>query len=439
MNTNTDKTILPQTDTAADRLKQRYAHLTELIAQRTASVLGEALQKTLISALDEYNNALLASLTDAEHRYQNLHQENADLRGLIGISDTEIRAKYISQAEEIRFLHEQLLALKKEHTSLDKKLAQVQLEHEALKVDFNTVQKSRADEKEQYAAAIKKLGEEAKVYTIRVKEKESTLDDTKSAVEATIRRTVNEVNAAGEEELFAVATKLNAFCEELREAARTLEERSRGQSDAITRTGLLLTAAKKKTLSGPAREIADQADALFRRADETVEMVAAYMRLFAPVEPVYAPVDWLKVWDALRRKFGDRAKTRKISLRFPQEKKYPLFATDVKLLTQICEIVVANALEALPATGVIELSATFMPDSLTLRFIDNGPGITPEHRGKVFHAFFTTKQGRYGFGLRRARLVARALGGDIVYEPLVTGSVFALIVPAQAITPREKK
>ena len=51
-----------------------------------------------------------------------------------------------------------------------------------------------------------------------------------------------------------------------------------------------------------------------------------------------------------------------------------------------------------------------------LELIDTGPGMDAETLGKVFQAFYTTKQGGSGLGLPTSRKIIEAHGGSIDVE-----------------------
>src|SRR5690606_20061678 len=63
---------------------------------------------------------------------------------------------------------------------------------------------------------------------------------------------------------------------------------------------------------------------------------------------------------------------------------------------------------------------------------DNGPGIPPDLKGRIFNEFVRgrTSEGS-GLGLAIGRRLARMLGGDLVLEesPPGQGAVFALLLP----------
>jgi signal transduction histidine kinase len=76
-----------------------------------------------------------------------------------------------------------------------------------------------------------------------------------------------------------------------------------------------------------------------------------------------------------------------------------------------------NAVQAMEGVGG-QLVVRTRPSGLgvLLELIDTGPGMDAETLGKVFGAFYTTKQGGSGLGLPTARKIVEAHGGTIDVE-----------------------
>jgi signal transduction histidine kinase len=68
-------------------------------------------------------------------------------------------------------------------------------------------------------------------------------------------------------------------------------------------------------------------------------------------------------------------------------------------LNQIWANLIDNALDAVPESGRIEVSANHERQRVVVRVIDNGPGISEEVRKHLFEPFFTTKAVGKGTGL----------------------------------------
>ena len=108
-------------------------------------------------------------------------------------------------------------------------------------------------------------------------------------------------------------------------------------------------------------------------------------------------------------------------------------------LTQILMNLLSNALVH-AFTGhehrTIEIKGQQIEDKAIITVTDNGQGIAPEHIGKVFDPFFTTRLGQGGSGLGLNivyNLVTDLLGGDIkVTSELGQGCCFTLTLPLVA-------
>jgi signal transduction histidine kinase len=78
---------------------------------------------------------------------------------------------------------------------------------------------------------------------------------------------------------------------------------------------------------------------------------------------------------------------------------------------------VANALEAMPDGGDIQISAALESGSVVVQVQDNGPGIAPEIRASLFQPFVTAgKRNGLGLGLALTRQTVLEHGGDMWVE-----------------------
>jgi signal transduction histidine kinase len=72
-----------------------------------------------------------------------------------------------------------------------------------------------------------------------------------------------------------------------------------------------------------------------------------------------------------------------------------------------------NAIQAMPAGGVLTLSAQRMDETLQLRVEDTGEGIDEETLQKIFSPFFTTREEGTGLGLAITQRLVQRLGGSV--------------------------
>jgi two-component system sensor histidine kinase HydH len=88
-----------------------------------------------------------------------------------------------------------------------------------------------------------------------------------------------------------------------------------------------------------------------------------------------------------------------------------------------------NASQAMHGHGQIWMEARRSPKTTLLRVRDQGPGVAPEVRHRLFQALYTTKAKGTGIGLALCRRIVEAHGGSIVLEPSATGASFLVTIP----------
>ena len=95
-----------------------------------------------------------------------------------------------------------------------------------------------------------------------------------------------------------------------------------------------------------------------------------------------------------------------------------------------------NAMDAAEEAGrkpALELSVTRHGPSVALAVRDNGVGIPPEERERVFELFYSTRKGGTGLGLAIVDRIARAHGGRVKLESAVgEGTVVTVELPMVA-------
>ncbi len=95
----------------------------------------------------------------------------------------------------------------------------------------------------------------------------------------------------------------------------------------------------------------------------------------------------------------------------------PLGVTaDEELLERALENLVRNAVEAAAKGGRhVEVSALEAEGSVQLLVEDDGPGLAPDHPGRI-RPFYTTRPGGLGLGLPLARKIVLLHGGELELE-----------------------
>lgn len=113
----------------------------------------------------------------------------------------------------------------------------------------------------------------------------------------------------------------------------------------------------------------------------------------------------------------------------------PLVEGNEAMLQRAVNILVDNAVCYTPAGGHVRIIAERKGREVVLSVEDDGPGIAPEHRKRIFERFYRTEKSRTdrlhsGLGLSVARSIAASHGGSVTYTPVEPhGSRFRIILP----------
>jgi len=160
----------------------------------------------------------------------------------------------------------------------------------------------------------------------------------------------------------------------------------------------------------------DALEAVSRRSDGLLHFVRSHRRLTKPLAARMELMPVQRLFARIQRLLASDLAGRDIHMATRVDPETLELAMDVELLDQALINLVRNAIEALRDTpsGQISLSAYREPDGrIAISVSDNGPGIPPDQREKVFVPFFTTKRQGSGIGLTLVRQIAAAHGASV--------------------------
>lgn len=113
---------------------------------------------------------------------------------------------------------------------------------------------------------------------------------------------------------------------------------------------------------------------------------------------------------------------------------------DVKALDQVLFNLVDNAVKYTPTGGRVTLRSIHSEGSVTIEVEDDGPGVEPRYRQRLFERFFRVDRGRSremggtGLGLAIVKHLVTAMGGTVGMRPAADGgSVFWLELPPSSL------
>ncbi len=205
--------------------------------------------------------------------------------------------------------------------------------------------------------------------------------------------------------------------------------------------------AARVALQQPSRPESEYRDTLAIVENETIRLSRIVDDLFtltradAGSYPVrIAPMYLDEVTDEVVRAARVVAATRGVSIICRTVQPAP-FTGDEDLIRRMIINIVDNATRFSPADGTVRVALDRAADVYTISISDQGPGVTPEARSRIFERFYRVADapangganGGAGLGLALARWIARAHGGDIALATSSSlGSTFVATLPAGA-------
>jgi two-component system nitrogen regulation sensor histidine kinase NtrY len=164
------------------------------------------------------------------------------------------------------------------------------------------------------------------------------------------------------------------------------------------------------------KDASEALETVTRRSQGLLHFVQNHRRLTKHLVTQIEAAPIQRIFARLRRLLTNDLAARDIQLTTSVAPESLEVAADIELLDQALINLVRNAIEALrdSAEGRIDLCAQRDPDGrVAIAVADNGPGIAPEQREKIFVPFFTTKRQGSGVGLTLVRQIATAHGATV--------------------------
>ena len=113
------------------------------------------------------------------------------------------------------------------------------------------------------------------------------------------------------------------------------------------------------------------------------------------------------------------------------EENLPIIQADATLLHRAIENLILNAMDAMPAGGVLMLRTQTIGGGVSLEVSDTGTGLTPEESERIFTPYYTSKQHGSGLGLAIVQAIVADHGGRISVESESgVGTSFHIELPA---------
>ena len=180
-----------------------------------------------------------------------------------------------------------------------------------------------------------------------------------------------------------------------------------------------------------------------KSADTLLEMVNTLLDInkmeSGEMELDLATVRPAEIAEAALAQVQDLAREHRHELTVALDPSCPPIRADASKLRRVVVNLLGNALKFTPDGGHIKLTVACTAPGVTLSVSDDGPGIPPEDRERIFEKFGQVqrrapgRQPSTGLGLTFCRMVAEAHGGRIWVESEPGhGSTFFVFIPAGA-------
>ncbi len=185
-------------------------------------------------------------------------------------------------------------------------------------------------------------------------------------------------------------------------------------------------------------EILQEEDSVFDRCTDTIiTQVDALKRLvsefsqFARMPKINkSPDDLVALAADTLVLYQEAHKHIEFTLRVEHE--IPIFDFDGEQIKRCLINLLDNGVAVLPDGGTIdvELAVNMFAQSVLLKVIDDGPGISKEHKLRLFEPYFSTKKTGTGLGLAIVSTVVNDHGGYIrVQDNTPSGTIFTIELP----------
>jgi PAS domain S-box-containing protein len=155
-----------------------------------------------------------------------------------------------------------------------------------------------------------------------------------------------------------------------------------------------------------------EVEVIVREIKRLDNVVKTFLNFNKPVELQAHPIDLSDVVEQVLSLVSVDAKSKQVEI---ETALLPLLWIngDSDLLTQAILNVVNNGLESMQEGGTLTIRTEWAGDECQITIADDGAGIAPEVRDRIFHLYFTTKEQGTGIGLATTFRLVQLHSGTI--------------------------
>lgn len=163
-------------------------------------------------------------------------------------------------------------------------------------------------------------------------------------------------------------------------------------------------------------------------------LVSAMLDTARPRAPSYSDVDMHELIRKSIAMLAAQADKKRVAVSESLLAIDPVVECDEEQMTQVLLNLLMNGLQILAQGGRIEVASRDEGDFLCIEIADDGPGIDPAERARVFEAFFFKREGGVGLGLAIVQQIVISHHGDIeATESSLGGALFRIRMPRKQL------
>jgi signal transduction histidine kinase len=186
----------------------------------------------------------------------------------------------------------------------------------------------------------------------------------------------------------------------------------------------------EEELANAGAETKDLLSAIHKEIEHLRGVTEEYLRLARVPNPQLEPEYLGELASSTAQFLRPELSAGGVDLELDVAETLPLVAMDEAQIRQVLLNLLKNAREAMPDGGKVRLSVRAADDGVVVRVEDDGAGMEPEQRERIFDLFYTTKKLGTGLGLPLSQQIVLAHGGYITCESVPgNGTMFELWFP----------
>jgi signal transduction histidine kinase len=263
------------------------------------------------------------------------------------------------------------------------------------------------------------------------------------------------VEADGRDEWSRLAQSINRMAASLSALERRLKSSERlatlGEAAAYTAHNIknplagIRMAAQVSLAEMPAndRATAESLNDIIASVDRLDGWVKRFLDYARPLELCPAEVDLNALVREVAAFVGAHGKASGIALKLELDPALPRVTADRALMEQAIALILGNAYESGGDRVTVTTRREAPADEATglaVEIADNGRGVAPEVRARLFQAFVSDKPGGTGLGLAQTKTVVELHGGEVRLESAVgRGTTVTIVLPQNVSAPRLPK